>query len=170
MKAIFQFGVLVWLLLISSAALPDSPTGIVTTDDWSAETAKARQSGIPIVILFSRKHCGYCELLKIKVLEPLVKRGELTDSVQIRELDIDRGGKIMDFDGEKIRTRAFVKRYNIYATPTLVLVDYQGKPLGTPIVGFNNREDYLPHLEYFLDAAYREPKKPSFRAANAVSR
>jgi hypothetical protein len=34
-----------------------------------------------------------------------------------------------------------------------MLVDYQGKPIGTPIVGFNNREDYIPYLEYFMDVA-----------------
>ena len=88
----------------------------------------------------------------------------------IRELDIKRGGKIRDFDGEKIRTKIFVDRYDVYATPTLVLVDHQGDPLGTPIVGFNNPEDYVTDLEYFLDVAYWEPQKlelPSDRQSAA---
>lgn len=52
-------------------------------------------------------------------------RSELRSFARIRELDIDCGGKIRDFDGEKIRTRIFVKRYGIYATPTLMLVDFR---------------------------------------------
>jgi hypothetical protein len=27
------------------------------------------------------------------------------------------------------------------------------------VVGFNNREDYIPYLEYFMDVAYWEPQK-----------
>lgn len=72
-----------------------------------------------------RKDCGYCDRLKKEVLEPLVTRSELRSFARIRELDIDCGGKIRDFDGEKIRTRIFVKRYGIYATPTLLLVDFR---------------------------------------------
>jgi thioredoxin-related protein len=159
MKAPFQSGVLVWLLLISGGALSDSSTGILPTDDWSAQVTQARRSGLPILILFSREHCGYCERLKSEVLEPLAKSGEMKNFAWIRELDINRGGKIRDFDGEKIRTKIFVDRYEVYATPTLIFVDNQGKPLGTPIVGFNDSEDYTRYLEYFMDVSYWEPKK-----------
>jgi thioredoxin-related protein len=103
------------------------------------------------MVLFSDEHCGYCERLKTEVLEPLVKRGELKNVAKILEFDIDRGGKIRDFDGEKIRTRIFVSRYDVYATPTLMLVDHQGRPLGTPIVGFNNRQDYAPYLADLIE-------------------
>ncbi len=159
MQAPSQSGIFLWLLLISGGVLSDSATDVVMTDDWSAEAAEARRFGTPVMILFSDKDCGYCDRLKKEVLEPLVKRGELRSFARIRELDIDRGGKIRDFDGEKIRTRIFVKRYGIYATPTLMLVDYRGNPLGTPVVGFNEREDYIPYLEYFMDVVYWEPKK-----------
>jgi thioredoxin-related protein len=103
------------------------------------------------MVLFSDEHCGYCERLKTEVLEPLVKRGELKNVAKILEFDIDRGGKIRDFDGEKIRTRIFVSRYDVYATPTLMLVDHQGRPLGTPIVGFNNQQDYAPYLADLIE-------------------
>lgn len=103
------------------------------------------------MVLFSDEHCGYCERLKTEVLDPLVKRGELKNVATIRELDIGSGGKVGDFDGEKIRTRIFVSRYDVYATPTLMLVDHQGRLLGTPIVGFNNREDYAPYLADLIE-------------------
>jgi len=150
---------LAWFLLISGGVYSDSSTDILTTDDWSAEAAEARKFGAPIMVLFTDEDCGYCERLKKEVLEPLVRRGELSSFARILELDIDRGGKIRDFDGEKIRTKIFVKRYGIYATPTLMLVDYQGEPLGTPVVGFNGGEGYISHLEYFMDVAYWEPQK-----------
>ena len=159
MKTALQSGSCVWLLLISGWTLSDATNGVLPTDDWSAEVTGARRSGLPILILFSSEHCGYCERLKSDVLEPLVKSGEVKDLAWIRELDIKRGGKIRDFNGEKIRTKIFVDRYEVYATPTLILVDNQGNSLGAPIVGFNNSEDYMSYLENFLDVAYWEPKK-----------
>jgi thioredoxin-related protein len=154
---------LIWLLFVSGEVISDSTSNVSPTQDWSAESVEARKSAIPIVILFSKADCSYCERLKKEVLEPLANRKQ-AGFARIRELDINRGGKITDFDGEKIRTRIFVKRYGIYATPTLILVDYQGNSLGTPIVGYDNREDYIDDVEYFLNVSYWEPKKTSFRA------
>lgn len=159
MKASALYGIPLWLFLISPVVLADASNDVLMIDDWSAEAAVARRFGTPIMVLFSGDDCGYCDRLKKEVLEPLMRRGELRGFARIRELDIDRGGKIKDFDGEKIRTKIFVKRYGIYATPTLMLVDYRGEVLGTPIVGFNTSEDYVPYLEYFMDVAYWEPQK-----------
>jgi len=163
-KALFRSGISAWILLISAGALSDPSTGILPTDDWSAEVTEAHKAGLPVLILFGSEYCGYCERLKAEVLEPLARSGKFENLAWIRELDIKRGGKIRDFDGEKIRTKIFVDRYGVYAAPTLVLVDNQGKPLGPPIVGYNSSEDYMSYLEYFIDVAYWEPQKlaPSF--------
>ena len=159
MKAPFRFGIFVWFLLASGVVLSDSSGGILSTDDWSAEVAAACRAGLPILILFGSENCGYCERLKSEVFEPLAQNGAIKSLGWIRELDIKRGGKIRDFDGEKIRTKIFVDRYGVFATPTLILVDNQGKPLGAPLVGYNNAEDYRSYLENFLTIAYRETKK-----------
>jgi len=159
MNAYFQSGMLVWLLLISGVVLSESSTGILPTDDWSAEVTEARNAGLPILILFGDENCYYCERLKSEVLKPLTKSGEMKNFAWIRELDIHRGGKIRDFNGEKIRTKMFIDRYDVFATPTLVLVDYQGNSLGTPIAGYNNSEDYLAYLKYVMAVAYSELKK-----------
>jgi thioredoxin-related protein len=146
------------LLLVSGSAFSDSSGDVLPADDWSVEASEAQKGGHPILILFSREYCTYCERLKTEVLEPLVNSGGLKDVASIRELDITRGGKIRDFDGEKVRTRAFVKRYGIYATPTLVLIDNQGALIGTPIVGFNNVDDYQPYLEALIEAVSATPQ------------
>ena len=151
--------ILVSLLLVTGSAISDSSADVPPTDDWSVDAPEARKNGHPILILFSREYCTYCKRLKTEVLEPLVKSGGLTDLASIRELDIARGGKIRDFDGEKVRTRTFVKRYGIFVTPTLMLVDNQGAPIGTPIVGFNNSDDYRPHLEKLIEAIGTTPPR-----------
>ena len=159
MKAFFPAALLAGAYLFSGGASADSATDLLVTDDWGAEADEARRFGTPIIILFTDEGCGYCKLLKKEVLEPLMNGGDLGIVARVRELDIDRGGKIRDFDGEKIRTRMFVDRYGVYATPTLMMVDYRGEPLGAPIVGFNGRDGYLPYLEHLTEVAYREPEK-----------
>ncbi|MCP3869104.1 MAG: thioredoxin fold domain-containing protein [Gammaproteobacteria bacterium] len=97
------------------------------------------------MVVFSNPDCTYCVRLKKQVLVPLVRGGKLPSKVLLREFSIDRGGKITDFDGERVRTRIFLKRYNIYATPTVVFVDYKGEPLASPIVGYNEPDAYSPN-------------------------
>ncbi|MEJ2590631.1 MAG: hypothetical protein P8178_04365 [Candidatus Thiodiazotropha sp.] len=75
----------------------------------------------------------------------------------IREFDINAGGKLTDFDGERIRSRQFKRRYGIFATPTLLILDPDGKLLSDPIVGYNSAGEYRQLLEQsLLQARSRE--------------
>ncbi len=137
------------LLLLFSGSMTTAGEAITLplADDWAAEATQARQSGIPIMVVFSADHCFYCERMKAEVLTPQLQQGLFKNRVRVREFNIDAGGKITDFDGEPIRGRIFVTRYNVFATPTVVLVDYRGKLLTSPLIGFDNSEDYANHLD-----------------------
>jgi len=126
---------------------------IYTTDDFATEASLARRTGVPLMVVFSTDDCPYCVRLKNQVLRPLVQNGKLSRKVLLREFNIDVGGKITDFDGERVRSRVFVSRYDIYATPTVVLVDYDGEPLATPIVGYNEPDAYTEQLNETIDSA-----------------
>lgn len=127
-------------LTISSAAELES------TIDWNAEANNASQQKIPVMVVFSSDECTYCDRLKEDMIIPLMEDGGLQQQVHINEFNIDSGGKVTDFDGDRIRSRIFVDRYQIYATPTVILLDYNGDPLTRPIVGFNNSVEYKIHL------------------------
>lgn len=105
--------------------------------DWSsiAEEAAARQ--IPIAILFTALDCGYCERLLTEVIRPGFSGGQLTGRALVREIALDGGGKLRDFDGELIRIPLFGKRYQVHVAPTLVLVDPRGEPLVPAVVGYS---------------------------------
>jgi len=123
------------------------------SDDWSVDARQARSAGLPIMMIFSSDECIYCERLKQEVLSPMLQRDAFTGKVLIREIYIDSGGKVTDFDGERIRRRSFVNRYHVYATPTVVLVDFQGAPLVEPIVGYNNASSYSDSLDEAVSTA-----------------
>ncbi|MCP3868751.1 MAG: thioredoxin fold domain-containing protein [Gammaproteobacteria bacterium] len=153
MKAFFQIVTLTLSLVTGGILLAGSFYDISTTEDWHTEAVLAKRAGVPVMMVFSADECPYCQRLKKQVLLPLVKNGKLSNKVLLREFNIDHGGKIVDFDGERIRTRIFVQRYDIYATPTVVLVDYEGEPLATPIVGFNEPDAYTDQLRDTIDSA-----------------
>jgi len=115
-------------------------------DDWTPVVQYSTARHLPIVLLVTSAECGYCELLKKDVLRPMQRSGALEEQAIVREMHLDAGGKIVDFDGEKVRARLFLRRYEVFATPTLLFLDKDGRPLHEPLVGFNGRDNYLPLL------------------------
>lgn len=109
---------------------PEIPT------DWSQVAQEAESQRLPIVILFTAPDCGYCERLDSEVIRPAFSGGQLTGRALVREISIHASGKLTDFDGERIRAPLFVKRYRVFATPTLVLVAPNGEPLAPAVVGY----------------------------------
>jgi len=152
-RTLIKLASIVTLLAVATLAWPDSHHRISTSKDWSIEASQARNAGIPIMVIFSTDHCPYCVRLREEVLQPLIENGALKGKVLIREFNIDDGGKITDFDGDRVRRRIFASRYEIYATPTVVLVDHHGNPLTRPIVGFNEADSYTEFLDEAISSA-----------------
>lgn len=140
-------------LAVSAAPLLAEDKNLTLTDDCAGDVIEAKEVGVPILLVFSADDCDYCERLKHEVLKPGIENNEFDRKVLIREFDIHARGKIIDFDGEKVRTGVFVDRYNIYATPTIVIVDYHGTPLADPIVGYNDKESYVQMLTQRIEYA-----------------
>lgn len=123
-------------------ALLDSPTR-----DWARVGMAAGAGRLPVLLLVTGEDCGYCELLKREVLRPMHRDGELAERVLVREMDLHTGGKIVDFDGERVRAGIFLGRYKVFAAPTVLFLGHDGRPLHDPLVGFNGTEQYRPLLE-----------------------
>jgi thioredoxin-related protein len=126
--------------------------------DWSDVSQTARQQHRPILVVFSDDTCGYCEKLKQEVLDPLSHNPNDEPELLIREFDINVGGKITDFNGESIRSRVFKRRYGIFATPTLIILDADGQPLTDPLVGYNSAQEYRELLHASLVSSYEALK------------
>jgi len=125
-------------------------------DDWSLAAAEAREHKEPIVVIFTSRHCGYCDRLKAEVLRPAMLSGEYTDRALLRRFDIGHSGKVVDFDGDRVRARQFVRRYQVFATPTVLFLDDQGKEVAKRIVGVNNIDMYAGYLRDAIEASRAE--------------
>ncbi len=141
------------LVIFNGTAFAASEGSDPAKPDWSKTALEAEKSHLPVILVFSADDCPFCERLKQTVLSPMINHGDLGKRALVREFNIGTGGKIKDFDGEKVRARRFVSRYHVFATPTVVILDAQGRELTDPIVGFNDPDDYRTHLEAALRAS-----------------
>jgi len=154
--ALLLFG---WLL--SATALAAAPhQGDPSFRDWDLASAEAREKNLPIAIVFVADHCGFCERLQETFLDPLKRDGTLSDRALVHSFDINATGKVTDFDGERLRTPHFVRRYGVFATPTIVLVSPDGTLLGDPLVGFNSPEEYSGLFDTALAGALTLMRSP----------
>jgi thioredoxin-related protein len=142
-----KYWILATLLLFSVPLLVSAEMLKCAEKDWVKTSLIAQKSQVPILILFTADACPYCERLKQDVLEPMFDSDVSNRLAVVREIDINSGGKMTDFNGERIRSRQFKDRYQVFATPTLLILDQSGKPLAEPIVGYNSMTEYRALLK-----------------------
>lgn len=140
-------------LILYQLALPVWAQSFDTDTDWARTGAEAELRTLPVAILITDDNCGYCERMRREFLLTAETRAALAKGTVARELKRDSGGKVTDFDGERIRTRIFLSRYNIFATPTLLILDPAGKPLAPALVGYNDAETYARMVSQRLEQA-----------------
>jgi len=116
----------------------------------------ARQKGIPVLLEFSMHGCPFCEEVEAEVLEPMLKNGSKADKVIVRRVMIDEDTEITGFDGEKISYEDLASEYGVYVTPTLVLVNGNGKATGLEMVGVTTIDFYEAYLFQAIDAALKQ--------------
>lgn len=148
---------LLLLLLFKGTLLAETYPLIKQSSDWSKAGEIARKDQGLLLVLFVSNNCGYCKKLKAEYLCPMLQKNKY--HLILREVNIDNGGKIIDFDGIPIRSRIFTRRYDIFATPTLAFLDSRGNVLTSSIVGYDNPENYQTHLQKALSSSKITLKK-----------
>lgn len=146
------------LVLFSISPLVSADPGKSSQQDWSQIARQAELAQLPLLVLFTADECAYCERLKQEVLKPLLRQEKPHRLAVFREVDINTGGKMIDFNGESIRSRLFKDRYQVFATPTLLILNAHGDPLANPIVGYNSQDEYLNLLKSHFERLQRTGK------------
>lgn len=134
-----------------------------------ASEARARRA--PIMIAFVRKSCPYCSLAKRDYLVPMHHDAGLRDRVIIREVDLERGDELRDFNGKLTSPEDFSRRYRVTLVPTVVLVGDRGELLVSPIVGVSSEDFYGIYLERAVEEGLAKLRAaPRERSKGAASR
>jgi thioredoxin-related protein len=127
--------------------------------DFRLEATEAAASGANLLLAVTRVGCPYCAKLRREILAPMIRSGEYTHRVLIREMLMEPDTAVTDFSGQLTSTAEIAARYGVSITPTVLLLDPSGRSLRPPITGINNSEMY----GFYLDQAIAEA------AASAVT-
>lgn len=148
---------LLFLIIIPfSTAQAQDKADKAYTENFEAAAKSAKQEGLPLMLLFSADECSFCDQLHSEVLNHH-GTNPIDNQLHLTEVNINRGGKLIDFDGDPIRGRIFVNRYEIIATPTVIIVAPDGKSLTKPVIGYKNKLSFMTALKQAIHKASEHP-------------
>lgn len=150
-----QLAARVWIaaILTCAAATACAQTGkaLRYADDLTAIARQARLQRAPIMVVFTGANCRYCHEAKRDYLVPMQNSAEWRDKVIIREVDIDSSASLRDFEGQTLSHSEFSKRYQVKRVPTVIVMDDQGQPAASPIVGLIAADFYALYLQQAVE-------------------
>ena len=110
----------------------------------------------PILIFFNLTGCHYCRGALREVIVPMFRNAEWRAAMEFRQVTVDDGKSVVDFDGKTIENIAFARNRKGTFTPTVMLVDDKGQLLGDPIVGISNFDFYGAYVDALAKKAIEE--------------
>lgn len=126
---------------------------IAEIGDFSRVAKNIAQRRVPLVLMFSSEHCGFCVRVENEFLIPMQISGDYEDRAVIRKMRLDFGNEVVDFDGRRVDADEFAARYNISVTPTVVFLDHQGNQLAPRRVGLMTPDFYGGYLDESIATA-----------------
>ncbi len=133
------------LLLVLYAAgvqAADLPAAV----DLHAEAAAAARHGQPLVILYSRKDCRYCDSVRQAYLQPLQDSAGHRGIV-IRQINQDSPRPLRDFRGQPATHAGIAAGEKIRLVPVVAFYGPDGQQLAPPIVGARLADYYQSYLD-----------------------
>lgn len=151
----YLFFLLLAGLFISDASASDN----LQHEDLSRLATLAGEEKLPILLVVSQHHCPFCVKLRKEIIKPMLIGGGDKNKVFITEIFLDSSKKITDFHGKLVRPGEIAENYQVWVTPTLLFLDYEGKEVHKRMLGVNTIEMYSYYLEESLDAALSAIRK-----------
>ena len=151
------------LFLLAVAAL-QAEVDVPVAGDLQQDGQAARDSRLPVMLVFSAISCPHCDELEEEFIRPMLLGGEYTDRILIRKLVLDNGSSLTDFAGQRRLVENFASSYGVYVTPTLLFVDHTGRQLAERMVGINTIEMYGGYLDQCIDTALMHIRQPVLAA------
>jgi len=134
------------LLALQALVAPAADNDLPLAVDLRAEAEQARQAGGPLIVVFSRPDCKYCETVKRDYLKPLAGNPRYRD-VMVRQINQDSDAPLTGFRGEMTTQARFASAEKITLVPVVAFYGPDGKRLVEPIVGARLPDFYQTYLE-----------------------
>lgn len=147
----------------ASATVPDTSKLAPSSREWEkilpratdlkADGAAASAAKKPILLFFNLTGCHYCRGALREVIVPMYRDAGWRAAIEFRQITIDDGRQLVDFDGRRIESIAFAQQRKGTFAPTVMMVDGDGKLLGEPVVGIANFDFYGAYVEEMVKKA-----------------
>jgi thioredoxin-related protein len=141
-------GILACVPIALSAAQPSLPKAT----DLALDGAAMRTAKMPMVVLYSQANCSYCDQART-YLVPMANDPANAQRALFRQIDIDSDTALTDFAGRASTHRTLAKRLDARFTPTVSVLDSEGRALGEPIIGMRLADFYGQYVENAIDEA-----------------
>lgn len=157
-----RFLVLWVLLLLTSPLLAGTGKYVPVVRDLYRIGMDAQQQQIPVLIMFSAEHCGYCVKAENEFLKPMVISGEYVDKVIMVQIRADSSLPIVDFDGKEVSVKQLTQRYKAFVTPTLVFVNGYGVKTSKNLVGVMTADFYGAYIDESINNSIQQIRAVAF--------
>ncbi|MHB1374851.1 MAG: thioredoxin fold domain-containing protein [Thauera sp.] len=141
-------GILACVPIALSAAQPGLPAAV----DLAQDAEAMRAARMPMVVLYSQASCSYCDEART-YLVPMARVPANAQRVLFRQIDIDSDAPLTDFAGQPSTHRRLAQTLGAKFTPTVAVLDAEGKALGEPILGMRLADFYGQYVENAIDEA-----------------
>jgi hypothetical protein len=131
------------------AGAADAAFTVLAARDLAVDGARRQDRAEPVVVLFTRGGCAWCERLKQQHLR------HLPATIPLREVRFDSDAPLTDFAGRATTHRRFAAAQQFRLAPTLAFYGPDGRQLAEPIVGVRGPD----YMDYFIDAALAESRQ-----------
>ena len=122
---------------------------------------QAREANLPIMLAVGAEWCGFCDVLKEEVLDPMAL-GELYEGkyMYFRYISIDDHDTIAGINNQPITKEDLSNRFDADLTPTIIFIDGYGKQVAPNIVGIVDVYTYTILMHKNLNIAYDNMQNP----------
>ncbi len=124
--------------------------------DLKADGDRANAEKKPILLFFNLTGCHYCRGALREVIVPMFRDAGWRAAIEFRQITVDDGKSLIDFDGKTIENIAFAQKRKGTFTPTVMVVDGNGLLLADPLVGVANFDFYGSYVEAMAKKAVEE--------------
>ena len=119
--------------------------------DLSADARLLRERRVPLMVLYSRADCAWCERARREYLVPLANDRASAERVLMRQIDLDSSAPLIDFSGRATTHSRFATAQHAQLTPTLMFYGPDGRQVAGAIVGFLLADFYAAHIDRGID-------------------
>jgi thioredoxin-related protein len=140
---------------------PDAYFFTLTFGDLREEAQQAREDGkLGLLLFFKADACSYCQHMLQKVLNRPAVQDWYRERFTAIAVDIHGDVELTDFDGITLPSKVFSDHRQVFATPVIAFIDFDGNEIYRHLGMVRTPEEMLMIGEYiegkhYYDTEYR---------------